>query len=112
MSGVLHGLRVVAALKRRSRGHEQPIAPAVLHGLRVVAALKLDGPQAAIVDCRCVLHGLRVVAALKLDGAFSDRVDAPRSPRPSGRGRIEACRSGSAFGDERRFSTAFGSWPH
>ena len=79
-----------------------------------------------------VLHGLRVVAALKLNERPTD-MSAPhcRSPRPSGRGRIEAHIEGEkvefttavvaalkpyldrhGIAVELTFSTAFGSWPH
>ena len=87
-SAVLHGLRVVAALKLRQSRFAWTSCRTVLHGLRVVAALKLDERRACRRPATVVLHGLRAVAALKR--LVTVGVDIA----------------------ELRFSTAFGPWPH
>ena len=52
----------------------------------------------------------RIEAAL---GAIANQLQRRRSPRPSGRGRIEAtARTGQRHAQVPGFSTAFGSWPH
>ena len=97
---VLHGLRVVAALKLEPPALVLIVARAVLHGLRVVAALKQEPIPGVAVGVADVLHGLRVVAALKHRcPAGRVRPARRRSPRPSGRGRIEAM---SPAGDDAR----------
>ena len=86
---VLHGLMAVAALKQ-SPPCRPPSRSKVLHGLMAVAALKLVSARATST-CTAVLHGLMAVAALKHASPRSTPAALPgRSPRPHGRGRIEA----------------------
>ena len=105
---LLHGLRVVAALKLCRSSSGPSLRTSALHGLRVVAALKL-GTRAWPADTWPALHGLRVVAALKRAMASNRRR----------RGALHGLRVVAALKSARpappsptSFSTASGSWPH
>jgi len=52
------------------------------------------------------------VAALKDPTLGRAEAECVRSPRPSGRGRIEGDRFSTSLRDIGWFSTAFGPWPH
>ena len=87
----------VAALKLPLRIHPAPgesptVRARVLHGLMAVAALKLDGASLGNESFTItgVLHGLMAVAALKPELDRMGLLTLVGSPRPHGRGRIEA----------------------
>ena len=63
LSGSLHGVTAVAALKQLSID-DDPLVVGSLHGVTAVAALKLLGTQKDTSRERC-LHGVTAVAALK-----------------------------------------------
>src|ERR1700739_4937931 len=132
---VLYGLMAVAALKRRGgipgvtvgfgspRPHGRGRIEArpstsnsngsrmVLHGLMAVAALK-PCHKSQGSEWPVVLHGLMAVAALKRIQRVLLQREQSCSPRPHGRGRIEASEGRRASRCRCPFSTASWPWPH
>ena len=108
---VLHGLMAVAALKLAALMDLERRGLVVLHGLMAVAALKRPARD-GVGGGTGVLHGLMAVAALKPRPAQYRRSCGTRSPRPHGRGRIEAAGDCQLRVEAGVFSTASWPWPH